>query len=81
MVSGIKSCPSLPKTPYFLDTIMRIELEVCHHSKNFELNINNEFKTRLGHIRPSELLLPRKGLSEPTSKMLSQIAGYVNSSN
>lgn len=34
-----------------------------------------ELETRLGHIRPSELLLPRKGLSEPTSKMLSQIAG------
>ncbi|KAF8652763.1 hypothetical protein AX16_004259 [Volvariella volvacea WC 439] len=34
-----------------------------------------ELETRLVHTRPSELLLPQEGLSEPTSKMLSHFTG------
>ncbi|PPQ79804.1 LOW QUALITY PROTEIN: hypothetical protein CVT26_012571 [Gymnopilus dilepis] len=38
-----------------------------------------ELETRLVHTRPSELLLPKRGLSEATSKMLSHFTGLSSS--
>lgn len=32
-------------------------------------------QTRLAHIQPSEILLPKEGLSSPTAKMLAEFSG------
>ncbi|KAG6845191.1 hypothetical protein H0H87_012748 [Tephrocybe sp. NHM501043] len=37
-----------------------------------------ELETRLVHIRPAELLLPRDDLSSPTTKMLKHITGFIS---
>lgn len=52
---------------------MRTELEVCTKVDS-RIQFLKVYKTRMVHINPSELLLPEKGLSDSTDKMLAHFA-------
>lgn len=52
----------------FVDGAMRTELEVS--PSRLVLYFANQRQTRIAHIKPCELLLPAKGLSPHTDKML-----------
>ena len=58
-----------------IDTNMRIELEVGPlYAMTLIYRLMNE-QTRLAHIQPSEILLPRQGLTPQTAKMLANFSG------
>lgn len=58
------------------DSFMRIELEVGSVQSIPLLSVNlTRFKTRLVHLRPAELLIPERGTSDSTNKMLRHFTG------
>ena len=60
----------------FEDGFMRSELEVSRPRIHSEPSLNTYFKTRMAHIKPSELLLPEEKLSKASEKILSHFARY-----
>jgi hypothetical protein len=58
-----------------IDTNMRIELEVgLLYAITLISRLMRE-QTRLAHIQPSEILLPKHGLTPQTAKMLTEFSG------
>ncbi len=55
---------------------MRTELEVCPTQSTRFYRVLIWVQTRLVHLRPAELLIPERGISEPTTKLLHYFIGY-----